>query len=530
MGGSETNRLVKGALLLTLAGFISKILSAGYRIPLQNLTGDVGFYIYQQVYPILGIATMLALYGFPQAISKIAIDMRGRGRKLSIRSFYIPISLIMFIMNGAIFLFLLLNADNLATWIGDSNLVHTYQFTAIVFLLVPFIGLQRGVFQAELDMKPTALSQVIEQLLRVTIIIVAAVLVAKNVINYYDIGLSAVIASLIGGMAALATLFIIFLFKKPISMEVYPIPWNYYVKTVLILGMVAALNHMVLLVMQFADAFTLVPSLMKYGFLLNEAKEVKGIFDRGQPIIQLGTVLGSSFALALIPSVSKRRLVEDRDAFYFYIRSALKFSFYLAIGATIGIIAIFPEVNLLLYKNDNGTMDLRILMVSILLCSLAVTASSILQGLGFIKRTAGFIIVSLFTKWVLNQLFVPIIGITGAALSTVISLLGLLVMVMMNLKRKLPEWTFFRNINYKAVFQASLMMLAYIYMIKHFIPVHLLQNRLHVLLYVLFMVITGACLFMFLLIRGNALSKREISLLPFSSYILKVYNWRGNNG
>ena len=48
------------AFVLTIASFIAKVLSALYRIPLQNLVGDEGFYVYQQVYPIYGIAMTLA--------------------------------------------------------------------------------------------------------------------------------------------------------------------------------------------------------------------------------------------------------------------------------------------------------------------------------------------------------------------------------------------------------------------------------------------------------------------------------------
>lgn len=66
----KTNHVYKGAFALLIAGLLSKVISAFYRIPLQNLTGDIGFYIYQQVYPILGIAFIFALYGFPSAISK----------------------------------------------------------------------------------------------------------------------------------------------------------------------------------------------------------------------------------------------------------------------------------------------------------------------------------------------------------------------------------------------------------------------------------------------------------------------------
>ncbi|MCT8136375.1 oligosaccharide flippase family protein [Anaerobacillus sp. CMMVII] len=56
---------------MSLAAIIIKILSAVYRIPYQNIAGDVGFYVYQQIYPIYGIAIMLSTYGFPVIISKL---------------------------------------------------------------------------------------------------------------------------------------------------------------------------------------------------------------------------------------------------------------------------------------------------------------------------------------------------------------------------------------------------------------------------------------------------------------------------
>src|SRR5690625_5009713 len=95
MDGNGTNQLVRGALLLTLAGIVSKILSAGYRIPLQNLTGDYGFYIYQQVYPILGMVLVLSLYGFPTAISKIMATLKTEKKSISLQRFYLPVLLIM---------------------------------------------------------------------------------------------------------------------------------------------------------------------------------------------------------------------------------------------------------------------------------------------------------------------------------------------------------------------------------------------------------------------------------------------------
>src|SRR5690625_6708399 len=71
------NHFFKGAFLLTYASLLSKVLSALYRIPLQNLAGDVGFYTYQQIYPFLGMAMILALYGFPAAVSRFIASQKG---------------------------------------------------------------------------------------------------------------------------------------------------------------------------------------------------------------------------------------------------------------------------------------------------------------------------------------------------------------------------------------------------------------------------------------------------------------------
>src|SRR5699024_11884865 len=82
--------IMQGALLLTVAGIVGKILSATYRIPLQNLTGDMGYYIYQQVYPLIGTGMILAFYGFPQAVSKLNAERKKLGHSNNIQQFYLP--------------------------------------------------------------------------------------------------------------------------------------------------------------------------------------------------------------------------------------------------------------------------------------------------------------------------------------------------------------------------------------------------------------------------------------------------------
>ncbi|MGN1293051.1 MAG: oligosaccharide flippase family protein, partial [Levilactobacillus brevis] len=55
MGNRNVNTTLQGALILSVAAFVAKLLSAVYRVPFQNMVGNTGFYVYQQVYPLYGI-------------------------------------------------------------------------------------------------------------------------------------------------------------------------------------------------------------------------------------------------------------------------------------------------------------------------------------------------------------------------------------------------------------------------------------------------------------------------------------------
>jgi len=522
----ENRTWLRGAVLLTLAGLISKVLSAGYRIPLQNFTGDLGFYIYQQVYPLLGMALVLSLYGFPSAISQLAAESARMQQALTARHFYLPVLSILLGVMGTLALLLFLFAEQLAGAIGDPSLVRAYQLAAVSFLVVPFTSLLRGVFQGRLNMKPTAYSQIGEQLIRVLVIIIAAVIVGMQGIDIYRIGEGAALASIAGGLAGAGILLFFFHREKtPVLKEPdTPIPWRKYFQTLLLLGFAAALNHMVLLLFQFADAITLVPALMESGLGEIQAMEAKGVLDRGQPLIQLGAVLGSSFALAMIPSISANRIQENPDSFYEETQSSMAVNLYLAAGATAGLVAIMPEANILLYENDLGTSDLRILMLAVMLTSLGITAATILQGIGKMKRTAAFILLAVAVNWTGNKVFVPLLGITGSAWATVAGLTVFAVLVLMELKRSLPDLKLTKHISWKALVLATFLMLLYIFIIDQWMPETL--SRAQALLYVVFIAGSGAGIYLTVLLRGRAFKQSEINVLPFSKIWLRIYKER----
>ena len=102
---------MKGAAMLTVAAIIVKLLSAVYRVPFQNLVGDEGFYIYQQVYPFIAIITTWTSFGFAIALSKILSDYKANGKTFAIPKirkiafYYIGIiSIIFFVLSIFVFI------------------------------------------------------------------------------------------------------------------------------------------------------------------------------------------------------------------------------------------------------------------------------------------------------------------------------------------------------------------------------------------------------------------------------------------
>lgn len=531
MSDNETSRLVQGAVLLTIAGLINKVLSAVYRIVLQNLTGDIGFYMYQQLYPLLGIATMLALYGFPSAISSLTATEIEKGKALSWKGFYRPILLILGSFHVLLIAIIYFTAPLLARLAGDESFTGLYQVTAIVFLIVPVLALFRGIQQGKYEMAPTAFSQIGEQLIRVGTIIAGALLVGQGILQIDAIGTTAVLASLLGGISALIVL-ICFYYRKrkdfPAEMQAPvladAVPWKKYLKTLLLFGIAAAMNHMTLLFMQLADAFTFVPRLMASGAAEIAAKEMKGVFDRGQPLIQVVTIIGSSIALAMIPAINYQKLKKQREQVMNYIQTALQVGIFIAIGAVLGLFIIFPEVNQLLYKNTQGTSELRLLIVAIGMSTISIIGASVLQSLGMILRTAVFIGISFVVKVCSNLILIPIYEVYGASIATVLSLSVLLLLVGIELYRKLPSMRLYSSMSWRSLATASLAMIIYLLIMQSLFSALVMDIRLLLLVYVLFISVSGAGLFLFVLLKTGGLTEEQIRILPKSTYLLRIYH------
>lgn len=80
-GIEEVSSLLAWGYYINNRKFCYKGIKRFYRIPYQNIAGDIGFYIYQQIYPFYGFCLILATYGFPIIISKMVAERLERGKQ-----------------------------------------------------------------------------------------------------------------------------------------------------------------------------------------------------------------------------------------------------------------------------------------------------------------------------------------------------------------------------------------------------------------------------------------------------------------
>ncbi|WP_335872103.1 putative polysaccharide biosynthesis protein [Bacillus sp. 2205SS5-2] len=526
-GKVSSRMLVKGAFVLTIAAFISKILSAVYRIPFQNIVGDIGFYIYQQVYPFYGIAIALSTYGFPVIISKLLAERYEEndldGVNLVLRSAFLLLSFI----GVSLFLCVHFGAGWIATLMGDRQLELLIKIISLSFLFLPFLSTLRGYFQGKGDMIPTAVSQVVEQLVRViTILAFSFVLISAGYSLYYAGG-GALFGSLTGGVMAIFILSSFLIIRKDRSfIKIFKGSWREHFGLIKILGLqgtAICISGMLLVLLQFIDAFSVYSYLVASGMNENEAKEIKGVYDRGQPLIQLGTVVATSISLTAVPLITAAYKQKDFKAVKEYILLALKVSMIVGLGASIGLINLIDPVNTMLFENSKGSSVLAVFCLAIFFTSLILTLSSILQGVGKLYVPAIIIILGVLLKYGLNKWLIPTFATMGASVSTVLVLVIMTMGFVLILRRVFPIPFLAKEFYFTAVFSLmGMTAVIQIWLRVAALLTNLMPERVASVGMSLGGVIIGGLVYITLIVNSKMVNEKEIALLPLGSKLLRL--------
>lgn len=528
---TDSKDLVKGAMILTLAALVTKILSAIYRVPFQNIVGDIGFYIYQQVYPFYGIVMVLSTYGFPVVISKLYTEQQARGNSGRADRMLAISFLFLGLIGLLLFSFFYFGSDWIAEKIGDSGLSLLFKVVSVPFLIFPITSVYRGYFQGKGNMVPTAVSQVSEQLIRVATILILSALFIQQGYSLYVAGAGAVFGSVTGGLISAVVLSYFYLKNRTVH------PFKHFqakalladsawvIKALVVQGFAISISGMLLILFQLADSLNMYTSLLEMGLAGDDAKSAKGIFDRGQPLIQLGTVVATSMSLSLVPAISGEKSRNRTDVILQKIRLALQTSLLFGAGAAAGLFSIIVPVNIMLFENAEGSNILGVLSLMILLGSVILTITSILQGLNKTIFPAVVIVAGFGVKYGLNIIFIPKTGAMGAAYATLLAMLIILVILVARLRAVMGKPVLSLAFVAKILFSAAIMgIFLYFYLqITDFLYRFVEPDRLAAIFQGLSAVLLGALVYFIVLIKTKALNEEELLTLPFGSRLVQLY-------
>ena len=401
---SESKKIFSGAAILGAGAFIAKLLGAIYRVPLTAIIGSDGLGLYQMVFPVYVVLLEFSGAGVPGALSKIVANEKADA--LRARN-YLKTALKFFSVLGLVFTVLTaVFSEKIAELQGDGRAAYLYLAISPSVFFVCLISCFRGYFQGLMNMTPTAVSQIVEQ----TVKLICGLIFSH--IFMPDITLAAAGAALAVTISEVAAFIWLFLCYKK-SVKKYPLSFAAERKGAngkrlkKIVGSVipVTLVGVVLPLSQVADSFIIINSVMKYS---DRATALFGVFSGvAMTVINLPVSVCYGVAVTAIPSVSGAKSREESEK---NSKKCLLFTLALSVPAAAACFIFAPLVVRLLFSGLNsGDAETAINLIKIL--SVNVVAASLLQ-------TVNAVLIGR------NKLYAPTVGMAaGVAVKTLLLVL-----------------------------------------------------------------------------------------------------------
>ncbi|NPV44013.1 MAG: stage V sporulation protein B [Firmicutes bacterium] len=435
----KNQSFLKGAFILTVAGFIVKLLGALYRLPLARIIQDEGMGLYQMAYPIYVTLLSISTAGLPTAISKMVAEKRAlQSYREAYRVFRVSLFILAFI--GLTFTGLLFALSGFLAERVLANPKAYYPLISIApaIFFVSVMSAFRGFFQGMQTMTPSAISQVVEQVGRVIAVFILVFLLLPVGVEYAAAG--AAFGPVVGAIMGLLVLLLIYRNKRgDIFKEIYgdrtearenslSIAYRLFAFAIPI-----TLGGLIIPVMNLADAAIVNRKLQMAGFTIKRATELYGqLTGLAGPLVNLPPIVTMALAASLVPAISEAvarnqgRLVSSRAT------AGVRVTMIFSLPAAVGLYTLATPICRMLYNNPEAGIPLSVLAFGVIFLSLNQTTAGILQGTGRTITPVKNLLMGAIIKVTLNYSLtgIPEINIRGAAIGTVA---GYFVASMLNL-------------------------------------------------------------------------------------------------
>ncbi len=530
---------LKGAFVATLCLVLTKILGVIYVIPFYSIVGSRGSVLYGSAYNIYAIFLNLSTMGLPLAISKMVSEyntldyqyIKKRTYKLASR-FMIITSIITTIILFVAAPLLAQNIikiniyQNTAIPIGAlsysaaemisgqmmiSGITTVMRVSATAILFVTLISMIRGYLQGMKYISVSSVSQVIEQFVRVIVILIGSYLCVK----VFDTSLSlAVSIAVFGATVGAIFAFVYLSYKKRqipeeknyiIKEEEKTITDKFLIKKIITYTVPFIIMELVGTSFQMVDMFTVVRTLTSYGYSVTDASNIMNIVTTlGTKLNVIVMAIANGIVVSLLPSLTSDYVKGNIDAVTNKINKTLQIILYITIPMAVGLSLLAEPVWNIFY--GESIYGPKVFMVSIFVAvfgSIFTNVVVIMQSLSRYKKMYLSLVLGFGFNAIMNMPFMILfnkIGLPmyyGNLVATMIGYAITIFICLFDLKK-----TF--NINYKQTIKdlalsiiGCILMSLVILLVKNIIPMNNPSRIISILVTIVYAIIGCVIYFAF---------------------------------
>ncbi|AGK98104.1 putative polysaccharide biosynthesis protein [Clostridium pasteurianum] len=510
----------KGFAILSAATMAAKLLSIIYMpFLLKIIGGNRPYAIYQVTYLIYAFIYVITNTGIPSAISKLVSEFVAvENYRSAIKTFKIS-RFLLFAIGIIMSIVMFLSAGSLTASIHYPEAKYSVIALCPAILFTSVASAYRGYFQGRSNMKPTAISQVLEQVFNTVFsLLFAAILIGRGI----EAGVvGATVGTTLGALASALYLIITYEKNKHFKSGILHNNKRHTNKQVLrriikysipITVCIAITNAGTLI-----DSYNITSRLIAGGALTDYAQSIYGMYGKYLTLINMPITIISALAMAVLPAVSKAVALKNKKLVNDKINFAFRINFLIAVPAAVGLSVLSRPIYELLQIGD-GYRIMIFGSIVVIFMALALIQTSILQGMGRIYIVTFYSILGLIAKYVVNYILVaiPKIGIYGAIIGSAIGFGVPIILNIIYIQKILKLKINFKSYIFKPIV-SSIFMAAVTYVIYnilsyilHFIVKGYLNNAVSLLA----AVAMGVLAYLYAMILCKGITKDELDIIP----------------
>jgi len=417
-------RLIKGAVILTIAGVITRLLGFFYRIYMTNLFGSECIGLYQLIMPIYTLAWSISCAGFTTTISKLVAQERAKKNFCDIKKILTQCVSMSFLLGVILNLILYFGAESFAQiFLKDPRIILSLKILAFSFPFMAIGSCMRGYFFGIQDSVVPAVSQVLEQCVHMLIIFIFINQISHREITHTcALAVSGILA---GEFFSCLYTYLIYNKKKIKTKSLKQNSRSNLDLFNLIMSITIPLtaNKVTASFLVTLENILIPKRLLLNGFSYANAISTYGkITGMAMPLIYFPSVFLVSLSISLVPEVSQAYAIKNKNQISNTVSKTILFTSIIGMCAAIFFIIFSREIGVILYHEDISHM----LILLGLMCPflyLQIILSGILNGMSYQFFVFKINLLSSLINLFFIYFFIPYKGITAFILGWFISLI-----------------------------------------------------------------------------------------------------------